>query len=84
MSTLIDQLRQDIQSARADLNRLAGQQETAKVQLEQLTEKAEELGFPPDATQIRAEVTRLEKDVESALEVVQEEVKALGREDNTG
>jgi chromosome segregation ATPase len=84
MSTLIDQLRQDIQSARADLNRIAGQQETAKVQLEQLTEKAEELGFPPDATQIRVEVTRLEKDVEAVLEAVQEEVKALGVVVHTG
>ena len=78
MSTLIDRLRSDIQATRADINRIEGQQETAKIQLEQLLAEAEKLGFPSDATEIRVEVTRLEKDVEAALESVREEVESLG------
>ncbi len=78
MSSLINRLRSDIRDTQADINRIDGQQETAKVQLEQLLAEAEKLGFPPDAAEIRAEVTLLEQDVESALESVREEVKSLG------
>ncbi len=84
MSTLIDRLREDIASARADLNRIEGQQDTAQHELEQLQEEATQLGFSTDATKIREEVTSLQDDVKAALETVQEEVDSIGRDTNPG
>jgi len=84
MSTLIDRLREDIQSTRADINRIDGQQETAQIELEHLQEEAEKLGFSPDAAKIRQEVTTLETDVTAALKSVQEEVASLGLDANAG
>ncbi len=84
MSTLIDRLREDIASTRADINRIEGQQNTAQQELEKLEEEATKLGFSTNSTEIRKEVTNLEGDVKSALHLVQEEVESIGRDTNAG
>ena len=84
MSALTDRLREDIQSTRADISRIEGQQETAQIQLEHLQEEATKRGFSSDATEIRQEVTTMEVDVATALQNVREEVESLGRDANSG
>lgn len=80
MSTLTEQLRTDIASARADINRIEGQQETAKSALEELEAEVKALGFSTNPVVLIQEVTALEVDVKSTLESLREEVAALGRD----
>ena len=76
MSTTIDQLRRDIQSAQTNLVRIETQQATAEEELATLEAEVKELGFTP-TTDLKAEAQRILDDVQEALTGVQEEVKGV-------
>lgn len=71
----IEQLRKDIESARADLIRIESQQEGAQKELAGLNQEVGELGLDP--TNLYGEANRIAEDVETAVEGVQAEVDAL-------
>ena len=83
MSTLTEQLRADIAATRADINRIEGQQETAKSALAELEAEVTSLGFSTNPMKLVQEVTALEEDVQSTLEALREEVASIGSDTNT-
>lgn len=77
----IDQLRKDMDSARTDLARIEGQQESAQEELTRLEAESRELGFEPE--NLSTEANRIMGDVNEALVGVRREVEALvGRTGN--
>ncbi len=71
----IEQLRKDIDSARTDLARLEGQQQSAVAELAKLEAEAKELGLDP--TNLIGESTRIRDDVNTAVSAVREEIDSL-------
>ncbi len=71
----IEQLRKDIDSARTDLARLEGQQQSAVAELSKLEAEATELGLDP--TNLMGESTRIRDDVNTVVSVVREEIDAM-------
>ena len=74
----IDQLRKDIASARTDLARLEGQQQSAAEELSKLEAEAKELGLDPDG--LAAAASQIREDVNIALESVQADIQELKEE----
>ncbi len=73
----IDQLRKDIESARSDVLRIEGQQESAGEELTALKAEAGEMGIAP--TKLREEADRIVEDVNEAYEGVRDSVEALSK-----
>ncbi len=71
----IDQLRKDIGSARTDLARIEGQQESAQEELTKLEEEVQSLGLDPK--NLYAEANRIMEDVQVALVGVRQEVDGI-------
>lgn len=72
----IDQLKKDIDSTRAAISRVEGQQSSAQEELSKLEQTREELGFDADAN-LQSEADGIIADVKAALAGVREEVEGL-------
>ncbi len=71
----VDQLKRDIDSARADLIRIESQQDTAQKEMAKLEEEVRELGL--DAANLYGEANRIAEDVHTAVTGIQEEIATL-------
>jgi chromosome segregation ATPase len=78
ISPTIDQLRRDIDSARTDIARIEGQQESAQEELTRLKTEVEGMGLDP--ANLDTEATRIQEDVDVAVKAVQAETQALTKE----
>ena len=73
----IDQLRKDMESARNDVVRIEGQQESAGEELTALQAEAGEMGIAPK--KLREEADRIVEDVSEAYGGVRDSIQALGK-----
>lgn len=70
-----EQLRNDIESARTDLARLEGQQQSAEKELVKLEAEATELGL--DSNNLLGAASQIREDVDTAVTAVRGEIQAL-------
>ena len=73
-----EQLRKDIDSARTDLARLEGQQQSAEEELAKLEAEATELGLDPN--DLTGAASQIREDVHTAVTALREAIQALKKE----